>query len=222
MRERDLFLPVKKYLVNTLGCHEVHGEVIDIDVIGVGRGYKVAVELKTSMSLKLLDQVRSRVRDRLTDYVYVAVPTKSRPMAASAHDYLVSLGVGILEVNSHGNIKVIAVAKRQRHIEPRIDRYLNDATKQSVGGVTSSEMDSPYKQTIEAIQQYMRRANGSKGDGWLSVAEILAHVKTHYATPKQSVVATLRASWNASWCETKKVGRTPYFRHKDSSYKRPK
>lgn len=218
MRESQLFFPVKDYLIKSLGCTEVHGEVIDIDVVGVASGCKVIVELKTSMSLKLLDQVRVRYAMRAADYMYVAVPKKKTGISPAAGDYLSSMGVGILVIGDGGYIEVWQPAKKIRGIDnKKLDRYLNEGTSRSVGGVTSSEMTSTYKHTIDAIQKYMRRCRSSGfNDGWVTVDNILAHVSTHYSSPRQSVAATLRQVWNESWCESKKIGRTPYFRWRDS------
>ena len=70
MKEVELYAPVKELLTG-LG-YEVRAEVKDMDVIGMKDSSFIAVELKTSLTLKLLLQATQR--QKLAEKVYVAIP----------------------------------------------------------------------------------------------------------------------------------------------------
>lgn len=70
MKETELYAPVKELLTG-LG-YEVRAEVKDMDVIGMKDSSFIAVELKTSLTLKLLLQATQR--QKLAEQVYVAIP----------------------------------------------------------------------------------------------------------------------------------------------------
>lgn len=210
MKESDLFAPVKKMLELEMFC-EVHGEVGSYDVVGIGSSYEIVVELKTCMSLQLLDQATDRIG--VADYIFVAIPKRKRPLSRTAQRYLNSIGIGILEVDLENDyVKVIQWGFRHKS-RRRLRGFVNETTKKSIGGVTSAEMNTPYKLTIENIQTELRR--WWENDGWATVDEILELCETHYANPRPSVMATLQEEWNSDWIETKKVGRKRYFRIKD-------
>lgn len=209
MKESDLFFPVKRLLEEKMFC-EVHGEVSTLDVVGIGKGYEIIVELKTSMSLQLLDQITDRVG--MADYIFVAIPRRKRPISRSANSYLRGIGVGIILVDLINKHAEIIRWGKKYNPQRKLKRYVNKTTKNSIGGVTSHQMNSPYKITIENIQTFLRRK--SSNDGWASVDEILEHTETHYSNPKPSVMATLQKEWNSNWIETKKIGRKRYFRFK--------
>jgi hypothetical protein len=70
LRETELYRPVKE-LLSGLG-YEVMAEVADIDVVAFKDSEWIAVELKTSFTLKLLLQATQR--QKLAEKVYVAIP----------------------------------------------------------------------------------------------------------------------------------------------------
>src|SRR5699024_6095143 len=197
MKESDLFLPVKKMLENDLFC-EVHGEVLDYDVVGIGKGYNVIVELKTSMSLQLLDQVTDRCGK--ADYVFVAVPKRTKPISRVAKRYLKSIKVGIIEVDLDiPSASIVQWGGRQR-TEYKLEDKVNDRTRSAIGGVASSEMRTDYKDTLYKIKVYLKRYSRMNiNDGWVSIEDLLHSIETHYKNPKPSLVATLQKEWNKDW-----------------------
>lgn len=48
-----------------------------------------------------------------------------------------------------------------------------------------------------------------------TVNEILENVNTHYAQPKQSLIATLKQVWNKDWCEINYYNKQRYYRIRD-------
>lgn len=99
MEEKDLYLPVKT-LFTSLGF-TVHGEVKTVDVVAIRDDLVVAIELKKDLSLHLIAQ--GAYRQRLTDHVYIAVPTPTkRSLKGAAYKdkvYLLKrLGIGLIFV----------------------------------------------------------------------------------------------------------------------------
>ncbi len=70
MDEKDLYAPTK-ILFENLGF-EVYGEVRSVDLVAYREDTVVAVELKKDLNLQLIAQ--GATRQRLTDYVYLAIP----------------------------------------------------------------------------------------------------------------------------------------------------
>ena len=66
----------------------------------------------------------------------------------------------------------------------------------NIGGSKGGETITEYKLAIEKIKEclYFHRAG-------LTIEEFLDKVQTHYANPKPSTIATLRAKWNEDWLE---------------------
>lgn len=214
MKESDLFLPVKKMLENDLFC-EVHGEVLDFDVVGIGKGYNVIVEMKTSMSLQLLDQVTDRCGK--ADYIFVAVPKRKKPISRVAKRYLKSIKVGIIKVDLDIPFASIALWGGRQRTKYKLEDKVNDRTRNTIGGVTSSEMRTDYKDTLYKIKLYLKRysrINKRKG-GWVSIEDLLNSIETHYKNPKPSLVATLQEEWNKDWIETKVIDGVRHFRLKE-------
>ena len=75
MKESELFGPVKKFLLEQ-GCTDVYGEVMNCDVLGINGDINYIVEMKTSLTFKLIDQALKRVR--LGQYVYIAIPKRKQ------------------------------------------------------------------------------------------------------------------------------------------------
>ncbi len=99
VEEKDLYLPVKN-LFTTLGFN-VHGEVKSVDVIAMREDLIVAIELKKDLNLHLIAQ--GAYRQRLTDHVYIAVPTPTQRIQKGAaykdKVYLLRrLGIGLIFV----------------------------------------------------------------------------------------------------------------------------
>lgn len=73
MLETDLYLPVKE-LFEDLG-YQVHSEINNIDILAIKEDEAIAIELKTSLNLKLILQAIDR--QRITPIVFVAIPMLS-------------------------------------------------------------------------------------------------------------------------------------------------
>lgn len=105
-KEHDLYDPVKRYFESK--GFNVYGEVKGCDLIAQSGDEFVAVELKLSVSLKLIFQAMDRKKS--VPSVYVAVP---RPKSAKSKHYknsvvlLKALGIGMLVVALDSPLKTV-------------------------------------------------------------------------------------------------------------------
>ena len=209
MKESDLFTPVKILLEENMHCN-VYAEVANFDVVGIGKSYGIIVEMKKSLTWKLIEQAKSAIG--LADYVFIAIPKPRTYTNRIASSYLKQDGIGIIYVNEE-MAYVHSWGKRHKTRQGRSLRdYVLPHHKLTTGGVKSGNGPTEYSITIDRIKECLRFHY--RNDGWMTVDEILEKVQTHYSNPKPSVMATLQAHWNQDWCETKIEKRKRYFRLK--------
>ncbi|MCT1389826.1 hypothetical protein M4D76_16140 [Peribacillus frigoritolerans] len=211
MKESDLFAPIKEYLIDEVGCSNVYGEVASCDVLGIHGPANIIVEMKKSLNFKVIEQAIDR--RFYGHYMFVAVP-KPKSISRLAVSILKQHKIGLLLVDESGVRKHLPARYnrdifRLTNIREKIKPY----HETQVGGVKSGEGKTDYSVTIENIKTFLKRKSISN-DGWVSIDEILDRCETHYANPKQSVSGTLRAHWNADWCESKREEGKMYFRLK--------
>ncbi|KGL43591.1 hypothetical protein [Listeria newyorkensis] len=231
MQEKELYEPVRNWLYQQVGCEDVYAEVWDVDVFGTHGACNVVVELKTSLSFKLLDQAVDRVKAGVGHYVYIAIPATTARGGGETRfrgvvrEIITRYGIGILTVDvPSGTAHVLRPAKFNRNAVTRRKRGLRSIregievfSKDQIGGSKGGETMTSYKYTINSIKKCLReesRWHACNNDGWMTVDQILEVCETHYAKPRTSVMQILRFDANQIWCESKKVGRTCYFRYK--------
>ena len=211
MKESELFGPVKKFLLEQ-GCTDVYGEVMNCDVLGINGNINYIVEMKTSLTFKLIDQALKRVR--LGQYVYIAIPKRKQAIPRCVKEILTSYKIGLIQVGKRKTMISIPAQYNsladKRKAYQRIRRQIREHHESQVGGVKKGEGVTSYSITIDKIKAYMRSRDGE----WVTVDEILEHCETHYRNPKASVMATLKEKWNQDWCETKMEHRRRFFRLK--------
>ncbi|MED5094540.1 hypothetical protein [Bacillus safensis] len=229
MKEHELFNPVKSFLIENMGCEEVFGEVLDCDVLGLNGSVNIIVELKTNLTFKLIDQAIERLKHG--HYVYIAVPKRKTHIPRIVKKILEQHKIGLLYVNN-GIVEISWKAKFNRlpiEIEMRykkewskpynIRQYIEPYHREQIGGKKSGEVTTEYSLMIDEIKRFlkMKRMYTTNNDGWVTIDDILTHCdeRIMYSNPKPALSATLRKEWNHSWCEVKKIGRTPYFRYKE-------
>lgn len=208
MKESDLFEPLRKYLIETVGCSEVYGEVVNCDILAVCDPVNIAVETKVSLNFKVIDQAIQR--KWMAQYIYIAVP-KPKEVHRVARDILKEHGIGLLlyeEEDKYFKTDIRAKINRYAMAPSEFRKeYLKGFHKNQVGGVKSGECRTEYSVMIDNIKDTldtaMRHSKWTGSDGWISIGDLLEKCETHYKNPKPSLMATLRKSWNKSWCETK-------------------
>ena len=161
-KEYDLYEPVKKYF--EAKGFSVYGEVKGCDLIARLGDELIAVELKLSVSLKLIFQAMERKKS--APLVYVAVP---RPKSAKSKHYknsielLKSLGIGMLVVALDSPLKTVepvlhpefgkpSSAVKSRAIKKEIDGRSADYNK---GGSTRQKIITAYRERSVKIAVLM-------------------------------------------------------------------
>ena len=236
MKESDMFIPIKNWLINQSQhkVDNVYAEVIDCDVVGLTENpnkekISVIIEMKLHLNFRVIEQAIRATK--FGNYVYVAVPkTKTRPS---------KLAIELLEKNRIG---LLYVDLNKKKVYQQVTEYLEapyivnnskrnirnsvkEVNKTLVGGVKSGDGQTAYSIMIDSVKEYMEKKKHtdiSEGkpleeSGWVhpkTLVENLVILKNHYSTPIPSISATLQENWNSDWCETIKKGRKRYFRIK--------
>jgi hypothetical protein len=211
MKESDLYRPVKDAL-EQLG-YEVYAEVEygsggkRADVVGYQHPAVCVVEMKTSLTMDLIEQAYKWLP--YAHHIYIAIPARKKDVPSFVSKLLHQFGIGIMQVTPRGRVVVTQRAKfnRPRHaskwkkiLRPEHQTWLE-------GGSQGGGYVTPYKLTIERVRQYLSR----NPHRWFTIREILDHCETHYASPKNSLSKALR-EFEHDWCESKIDDRKLYFR----------
>lgn len=170
MKETELYHPVKAWL--EAQGFEVKAEVGAADVVACRPGEDpVIVELKTGFSLTLLQQAVAR--QRLSDWVYVAVPRWKGKAAWRSFKANVGLckrlGVGVMSVNlAEQTVHVHAdpAEFRPRKSKPRKGALLKEFVRRvgdpNLGG-TNGKIVTGYLQEAERCLAFVADHGPSKG-----------------------------------------------------------
>lgn len=228
MKESDLYPYVKAWLEKR--GDTVYPEVEPqhtnrrADVLGLNGSVITVVEMKTALSLQLLEQAVAWT-DR-THYVWVATP---KPKKRDALPWLVrkileQYGVGLLLIDTKEYPEWYAKHKQPEdrvspYIMPQLNRkarvhiWKNSLTEYHLthgpdGGSKAGGHITPYRVTIIRIKEYLQR------NGWQDLTSIIAACETHYASPRPSVAQAL-LNFENDWCESKKECGRLYFRVKE-------
>lgn len=218
MKESDLFVPVKQFLLEKIGCEKVYAEVLHYDVVGVIGNHNIIVEMKKMLNFKVIEQAVEAKRHG--HYVFVAVPMKKGGFSRLVEDFLKYNGIGLIVIkessgNSYGEIPYGMFAKLNRQTGD-IRKYIKDGYHDIItGGHKMGDFDyqSDYTLMIDDVKRYFQR-NSNK---WITVDVILNHCQCYYSNPKAQLAATLKASWNTDWIEHKIINRKTHFKYKKSN-----
>ena len=128
MKESELYEPVKKFGLEQ-GCSEVYGEVMNCDVLGIHGEINYIVEMKTSLSFRLIDQALKRVR--LGQYVYIAIPRRKQAIPRCVKEILTSYKIGLIQSWKNEQSKfpfllnIIPLLIKEKRINGSADRSEN-------------------------------------------------------------------------------------------------
>lgn len=153
MRESDLFPPIRR-LFEDLG-YVVHAEVKNCDVTATKGDELIVVELKKSLTTKLLAQAVTRQKTGALVYVAIPKPKKYRPRAyRETLDLLKKLELGLIFVNlPDGNAFAEVVQDPEPFAGLRLDPrkkagILKEINARSVemnqGGITRTKIVTAY------------------------------------------------------------------------------
>lgn len=222
MKETELYEPVKKFLMESIGCTHVYAEVLNYDIVAKIGKQIVIVELKTALTFKVIEQAIEAKRHG--NYVFVAVPKSNNAHKRIIHDFLKFHGVGLIIVdksthayfgeNLHTQIPTGMFAKYNRKTSD-ITKYIQEGYHDQIkGGYKMGDKDfnyqSDYTLMIENVKFYLQRHSKE----WKSVSEILEYCQCYYSNSKPQLAATLKAHWNQDWVEHCIINRKSHFRYK--------
>lgn len=220
MKESDLYKPIKK-LLESKG-YEVYAEVephavgnwgARADIVATNYPAVTIVEMKTSLSLDLVEQAYSWLPH--AHYIYIAIPKRNKAIPSFMLNMLKRYGIGVIEVShkygTYATITTPARFNRARMVYP-VDwkKVLKPEHKTWVeGGANAGGHVTSYKLTIKGVKDYLRK-NPEK---WHSMNDILLYCETHYASPKNSLAKALTEFEN-DWCEVSIIARKRHYRMK--------
>lgn len=197
MKETDLYEPVAG-----LFSGDIYPEVVVFhhrpDIVIRNRGTITVVEMKTSLSLALIEQAYNWVNK--CDNIYVAVPHPKK-----VNDFAVRLladkGIGVILVRGD-RAHIYKNATQQERNTLRWDNYLHEFYKQNESGGTNGEYMTSYKYVIQCVREYLESCDQSQ-----SIKDIVDGVdcaydnivSRHYREPQGSLRKAL-TEYETSWC----------------------
>ncbi len=160
MLETELFHPVKELLENQ--GYQVKGEIGAIDVFAMKQDESIAVELKTSITLKLIYQAVER--QKIADFVYIAIPksamTSHKGQTKSFLLLLRRLSIGLLVVSKNG-VEVLLEAKdydlsisknRNKKAKNKLySEFKNRKNDDNLGGMKGKRITFYREQALEIL-----------------------------------------------------------------------
>lgn len=228
LKESDMFLPIKKFFEDE--GYTIYAEVPfygrTADIVAIKNGIITVVETKTSMNIKLLEQVfywRYKAH-----YVYTAVPQGSG-MSSFARDLLKSAGIGIFILDIHSSVdspfcsrvyklinaklfrKIGLYYKGELYKTIRWEQHIIPEYALNTAGVKCGDIRvSRYKLMMEHAKKLI-----SHYEDGISIDELSNALDTYYVNPKTGLFNALK-NFESSWCELfKKPGeRKTYVRIK--------
>ena len=169
MQETSLYAPIKRHL--EAQGYSVKSEVAGADVVALRADDPdpVIVEMKTAFSLSLVQQ--GIVRQSITDWVYLAVPTiKGRKTLARHLGLCRRLGLGLITVRAkdgHVDIHCDPAPFAPRKIKVRRDRLLREFSRRvgdpNIGGSNRVTLITAYRQDAMRCAKHLADAGPSKG-----------------------------------------------------------
>lgn len=219
LKESDLFEPVK-VLLESHGYtvySEVKGPEGRADIVATHGPELIVVELKTSLSLDLMEQALNWRHH--AQRVYVAVPRPKARVNYFATTVLHREGIGLILVDFSyrydtptADLQHFPRAAFNRKASPYLRNGLCEEQRSGPpGGSSGGGYVTEYSLTMERVRDFLRRT--TRDGEWVTITDILADVETHYMAPKSSLARSL-LSFEAAWCETEKRGGKLNFRYK--------
>lgn len=225
MKEVDLS-PTAKHFLKDRGCIELHGEAIDIDLVGIDDKKIIhCIELKTNLNLKVLEQAQDRLK--YCNYVYIGIPYEKikhyRLINKVYRLWLETHGIGLVGLirfnppihSENGEsikytIHKHAKINRNNVYKETLLKNLNEFTKDKDGGYASGAAVTPYTMVVNEVQIQMWQMHHNKWNSkeWLTINEILKRLdllKKHYSNPRAGLYRLLNAGWNSDWVEKHKI-----------------
>lgn len=225
------------------GCKDIYAEINNIDILGINGIYSFAIEMKTSLSIKVLEQAYERTF--YCDYVYICIPKKThnknrveKHMPFPISHFLKSFGIGLIEVLPNASLineyhkgcmsyneiysaKLNRVAKKSRAY---LKKSLFDEAKNNIGGSNNKDVIiTPYGAMINEIKNYLKTKYDydKKEYIYVSLEDIIKDcqwtLKYYGKNPRPSLYQTLKQGWNYDYFENEIINKRIHFRYKENN-----
>lgn len=208
MKETEMHEPVKNLLISQIFCDEVYAEIMNVDMLGIKGPANIIVEMKVQLSFKLIEQAYRSLQ--YAQYVYIAIPRLKASYHWIYYQFLKPKRIGLIEVS--GDQATIIYPAKFNHAKKAwveyIRKHIEEFSHENIAGSKGGETITRYSYMMKRVKRYMQNR------GWVTVDEILDHCETYYAQPKPSMIATLKADYNANWCEFKIINGKTCFKHR--------
>ena len=174
MKETEIAQDVVNYLTE----YDLYYEVWDVDIIAKMNNILTAIEVKTTLNFKVIEQAFNN-KDAF-HYSYIAVPfAKNRHFQYQiCEDY----GIGVLEFY-YSDYKNKLNRVRER-VKPKLNRHahaikrikLTEEDKKSIPGASGKDgtTRTAFKITLERIEEYVLRHSGC------TIKELFDSIDHHY------------------------------------------
>jgi hypothetical protein len=161
MLETELFQPVKEFLENQ--GYQVKAEIGAIDVFAMKRDESIAIELKTSITLKLIYQAIER--QKIADSVFIAIPKSAmKSHNSQSKSFLLllrRLSIGLLIISKQG-VEVLLDAREYDLNQSRnrnkiqkqklVSEFNNRKSNDNLGGMKGKKITFYKEQAIEILK----------------------------------------------------------------------
>lgn len=212
IKESDLDPGARMFLADK-GVNEIHGEVLNIDLVGIDNNdLVIGVELKKSLNITVLEQAFNRLD--LCDFVYIGVTEKFRKgkyheLNLVYRTFLEKYGIGLIYIqplNNNGDAWYRIIKHADKSDIKKVDdirKHFNEITLQTKGGVETKHAITPYKVIRDQIFYFLKRSGWNTLDSIYNVHEI--ELSKLWANPKKSLKEMLNAPFNKSFFTSKEI-----------------
>lgn len=191
MLETELYQPIK-YLLENEGYH-IKAEIGNIDIFGTKNDFSIAVELKTTISLKLIYQAVDRLN--AASFVYIAVPQTAIVAHKKQMKYLrvllKKLNIGLISVDhqkasilienpfKESSLKNSRTSKKK---EKLIKEFNTRENHQNVGGTKEKRITAYKEKAIKVafMLQKMKTASPKELKSYTGIEETPSILQKNY------------------------------------------
>jgi hypothetical protein len=153
---------------------QVHSYSSIADIVGRRGRLLVEVELKTKLSVRVIEQA-----ERWRQYahmVYIAVPTTGRTRFIQR--MVAMLGIGIIVSNTTDETEELSKPTFNRRVGMELWRALDNANPMyAEAGNSTGRRWTPFQATCAQVRKHALTSPG------ISLKELVDNVKTHYSSP---------------------------------------
>jgi len=159
MEEKELYEPIKTLLIEQ--GFSVKGEVNDVDIFAMRKDFSVVVELKTSITLKLIYQAIER--QKIADSVFVGIPKEAIQAHRDSYKFFVTLlkrleiglivvDKGLAQVSFESGFYDLQLSKtrNKKKKELLIKEFTTRKNEKNIGG-SKGKTITAYKENVIKI-----------------------------------------------------------------------